>query len=451
MFRLIMRLSKGGAAQLRLLADRVLLAGTALWLAGAAVGLASAAAESSSPASSSVSSSATPIASAPAATAVANQSSGSLVIIGGALRPDNAEVWQKIVQLAGGKGAKIAVFPSASAKPEPAGQALVAILQRYGADAFMVPLSVKLAEPDYRQVARDPLWVKRVAQAGGVYFAGGDQGRITQALNTPEGKPTPMLDAVWQVYRKGGVIGGSSAGAAIMSSTMFYDAMPVLPTLKLGVEDGKQIAPGLGFIGDQVFIDQHLIIRGRFARMLPVMLKKKYQLGLGIDENTAMVVGQGGAVEIVGYKGAILLDLSQASGSQGPNGLQLANARISYLDRGDRYNWQTKVLTPAPDKQALDPAKPYNHTPRLATDILANSAVLDLLSDLIDSSQSQMTGLAFNPEDGIKPELGYEFRFSKVDGSKGFYSGANGGEAYTVFGVRLDVTPVQMAKPLYRK
>jgi cyanophycinase len=381
----------------------------------------------------------------------AGQNAGSLVIIGGALRPDNADVWQKIVQLAGGKGAKIAVFPSASAKPEKSGQALVEILQRYGAEPFMVPLAVKLAEPDYRQVARDPAWVKRVAEAGGVYFAGGDQGRITQALNTPDGKPTPLLDAVWQVYRKGGVIGGSSAGAAIMSSTMFYDAMPVLPTLKLGVEEGKQIAPGLGFIGDKVFVDQHLIIRGRFARMLPVMLKKHYQLGLGIDENTAMVVGPGGEVEIVGYKGAILLDLSQASGTQGENGLQLSNARISYLDRGDRFNLNSKVVTPAPDKQPLDPAKPYNTAPRLATDILANSAVLDLLSDLIDSSQNEMLGLAFGPDDSVKPQIGYEFRFSKVAGSKGYYSGANGGEAYTVLGVRLDVVPVQMALPLYRK
>lgn len=387
------------------------------------------------------------------AAATTSASKGNLVIIGGALRPDNAEVWQKIVQLAGGKGAKIAVFPSASANPERSGNALVDNLKRYGAEAFMVPVAVKLKEPDYRQAARDPVWVERVTAAGGVYFAGGDQGRITQAL-LADGAPTPILQAVWQVYKKGGVIAGSSAGAAIMSSTMFYDAMPVLPTLKFGVNDGKEIAPGLGFIGDQVFVDQHLIIRGRFARMLPVMLKKNYKLGLGIDENTAMVVSndaaRGQEVEIIGYKGAVLLDLAQATVDAKQAAFNVSNVRISYLDRGDKFNLTSKVVTPSADKKALDVAHPYNNAPRFSTDILGNTAVVDLMQDLIDSSQSQMTGIAFGAPDSEQPQLGFEFKFSKVVDSRGYFSSANGGEAYTVMNLRLDVRPIQITQPVYK-
>jgi cyanophycinase len=130
----------------------------------------------------------------------------------------------------------------------------------------------------------------------------------------------------------------------------------VLPTLKNGVADGKDIAPGLGFIGDDVFVDQHLLVRGRFARMLPAMLAKGYKLGLGIDENTAAVVTrkQDTAIQIIGYKGAILLDLA-GLGRRGAAGFQpIANARISYLDSGDRYEVGAKVFTPGEDKERIE-------------------------------------------------------------------------------------------------
>lgn len=218
------------------------------------------------------------------------QSTGSLVIIGGALRMDNAVVWQRIVQQAGGKGAKIAVIPAAAGSPEKSGAFAVESLNKNGAQAFLIPLSVKHAQFKPEDIVSNAAWLDKLKNASGVYFTGGDQGRIIQALVRPDGSRTAMLDAIWALYQRGGVIAGSSAGAAIMSTTMFYDAKPVLPTLKLGVTDGKEIAAGLGFIGPDVFIDQHLIIRGRFARMLPVMLKKNYRLGLGVDENTAMVV-----------------------------------------------------------------------------------------------------------------------------------------------------------------
>ncbi|MEW6165926.1 MAG: cyanophycinase, partial [Pseudomonadota bacterium] len=249
---------------------------------------------------------------APAQAAELPASKGSLVIIGGALRPDNAAVWERIVALAGGQGARIAVFASASANPEKAGSALVERLGKYGAKPFFVPVAVRLTGIDYQAAADDPEIAASVRAAGGAYFAGGDQARITRALRRPDGSNTLVLHALWDLYRRGGVIAGSSAGAAIMSSTMFGHPKPVLATLKLGLTDGQEITNGLGFIGNDVFIDQHLLVRGRFARMLPAMLQKGYKLGLGIDENTAMIVGPDRDVEVVGYKGALVVDLSSA-------------------------------------------------------------------------------------------------------------------------------------------
>jgi cyanophycinase len=373
---------------------------------------------------------------------------GSLVIIGGALRGDNAAVWERVVQLAGGKGARIAVFASASANPERAGKFLVDRFNHYGAKAFFVPVAVRLSGSDYTVAAEDPALAAAVRAAGGAYFAGGDQGRITRALRRPDGSNTRILDALWDMYRRGGVIAGSSAGAAIMSSTMFGYPKPVLTTLKLGLSDEDEIAPGLGFIGDDVFIDQHLLVRGRFARMLPAMLKKGYKIGLGIDENTAMVVGPSREVEVLGYRGALLVDLSQAQFKDGL--FNVSNARLSYLDNGDRFNLATRVFTPATDKAdgRVDPGKPYYREPLFSADILGNSTVVELMARLIDSDQPEAIGLSLDSPNGVQPDLGFEFRLSRTNDSVGYMSQLS--EAYSVYNVRLDIRPIVVQRPLYQ-
>jgi cyanophycinase len=373
---------------------------------------------------------------------------GSLVIIGGALRPDNAPVWERIVQLAGGKGARIAVFASASATPERTGKNLVARLNKYGANAFFVPVAVKLEGLDYQAAAEDPELAAAVRSAGGAFFAGGDQSRITRALRRPDGSNSAVLEALWQMYRSGGVIAGTSAGAAIMSSTMFGDPKTVLATLKLGVVEGSEITPGLGFIGDDVFVDQHLLVRGRFARMLPAMLKKGYKLGLGIDENTAMVVSSNRDVEVVGYKGALLVDLAGATAQEGA--FNVSNVRLSYLDNGDRFNIATHAFTPSPDKAdgKLDPAKPYYKEALFSADILGNSTVVDLMGKLIDSDQPEAIGLTLGSPNGVQPDLGFEFRFSRTGESVGYQSAST--EAYSVYNVRLDIRPILIRRPLYQ-
>jgi cyanophycinase len=373
---------------------------------------------------------------------------GSLVIAGGALRADNAPVWNKIVELAGGPGARIAVFPTASANPERSGRATAEILAGYGARPFVVPVSALLAGTDVRRAADDPQLAASVRAAGGAFFVGGDQGRITAALRHADGANSAVLDALWAMYRRGGVIAGTSAGAAIMSKTMFYEGRAPLPTLRDGVTDGRDIAPGLGFIGDDVFVDQHLLIRGRFARMLPAMLAKHYRLGLGIDENTAAVVAPDRSIAVIGYKGALLLDLGQASVDAAHAGFNVAGARISYLDSGDRYDPASGRFTPGPDKEHVDAADPSYRGPLFAPDILGNTAVVDLLMKLCDSDQVRATGIAFGDPAGAAPERGFEFTFTRTPESEGWTS--TRADTYSVYRVRMDVRPVRLALPLYR-
>jgi cyanophycinase len=376
------------------------------------------------------------------------QPKGSLVIIGGNLRPANAPVWERIIALAGGKGARIAVFPSAAAYPEKDGKNLVHRLNAYGAQAFFVPVAVKLSGSDYQAAADDPKLADLVRSANGAFFAGGDQSRITRALRHEDGSNTRVLDALWDMYRRGGVIAGSSAGAAIMSSTMFGRPRAVLATLKLGVEEGREITDGLGFIGDDVFVDQHLLVRGRFARMLPAMLKKGYKLGLGIDEDTAMVVLPNRDVEVVGYKGALVLDLSDATVHDGA--FNVSDVRVSYLDNGDRFNIATHEFTPSDDKAdgRLDPSRPYYREPLFSADILGNSTVVDLMSKLIDSDQPEAIGIALGSPNGVQPDLGFEFRFTRTAGSVGYGSAST--DAYSILNLRLDIRPILIRRPLYQ-
>ena len=373
---------------------------------------------------------------------------GSLVIAGGALRADNAPVWKKIVELAGGRGARIAVFPTAAGNPERSGRLTAEILASYGARPFVVPLAAGLAGTDARRAADDPQLAASVRSAGGAFFTGGDQGRITAALRHADGGNSAVLDALWDLYRRGGVIAGTSAGAAIMSKTMFYEGRAPLPTLRDGITDGRDIAPGLGFIGDEVFVDQHLLIRGRFARMLPAMLAKHYKLGLGIDENTAAVVAPDRSIAVIGYKGALLLDLGQASVDAARTGFNVTGARISYLDSGDRYDPASGRFTPGPDKERVDPADPSYRGPLFAADILGNTAVADLLMKLCDSDQARATGIAFGDPADAAADRGFEFTFTRTPESEGWTS--NRADTYSVYRVRMDVRPVKLALPLYR-
>ena len=375
--------------------------------------------------------------------AEASTAKGSLVIIGGNLRADNAEVWQRIVALAGGPAARIDVFPSAYAAPRAVGEAIVERFNHYGADAFLVPLAVKLENSDYQKVAEDAALAGEVRTAGGVFFVGGDQARITKALVRSDGSRSAMLDAVWDVYLHGGVVAGSSAGAAIMSSTMFYAPKTVFATLRAGVQEGHEIAPGLGFIGDDVFVDQHLLVRGRFARMIPAMLKKGYKLGLGIDENTAMVVDSKRRVEILGHKGALLIDLSHASTRQDSIGFNVSNVLISYLDRGDQYDLATRTFIPSEAKAGgkFDGPQEDLYHPVFSPDILSANAVVSLMEDLTNNRRSEGIGIAVGGPADLRPEMAFQFTFSKTADSVAYMSSS----AYSIFNMRLDIHPIELA------
>ena len=386
---------------------------------------------------------------------------GIAVPIGGALKYDNDEVWSRLVQLAGGKGARYAVFATGSGSPDKTAASIVEALNKHGAVAEHIPVAPKLKSPDYRQAVDDPALIAKVKTSAGVFFSGGAQERITTALYRADGKPTAMLEAIWEVFNKGGVVAGTSAGAAIMSTTMIRDAQDVLTVLKLGprgLREGHEIDRGLGFVGPDLFVDQHFLKRGRFGRMLPVMVRSGHKLGLGVDENTAAIV-RGDDVEIIGYKGALIADLSRAGTDKSLAEFNLRDARLTYLDRGDRYNLKTRIATPSAEKlkgKKLDPNdknfSPYFDTDMFYPDVLGDSVVSNLMANFIDNRQTEVIGLAFNATAATQNprDLGFEFRFRKGNDSVGYFTSSLGGEDYSVINIVLDIRPVRMSNPLYR-
>ena len=386
----------------------------------------------------------------PASSAARAQGTGALVLAGGAVRSDNTEVWERIVALAGGTGAPIAVLATASANPRGSAEGAVQALNRAGAQAFFVPAALLLKDTDYRQVVKDPQWVSRVRAAKGVFFTGGDQNRTMVALRQPDGSATPLLDAIWTVYRGGGVLGGTSAGTAIMSSTMFGGIEPLAALIE-GVGAAGVMVPGLGFLGKNLLVDQHFLVQGRWARLIPGMLAHGYRLGLGVDENTAAVITQGQHLEVIGYKGALLVDLAEAKarGTAGP--LEVDNVRLSYLARGDQYDLVARAFVPSAKKkqERLDPDSSAHRPIRFYTDLLANTAVVDWMQALISSTQTEALGLAFGAPTDPQPRLGFEFKLRKGPNSAAWDTGTAGGEDITVLNLYLDVRPVEMASPLF--
>ena len=399
-------------------------------------------------------------ASSPAAQAAVpsdNPIKGYAMAIGGALKNDNEEVWQRLVQLAGGKGARFVVFGTASEDPEASAKAIVDLLQRRGAVAEALPVAPKFAWVDLSKVVRDPALIAKVRNARGVFFTGGSQERIVDVL-LPGGKTTPMLDAIWDVYRKGGVVAGTSAGAAIMSAVMFRDAPNVIDVMKGKWSDGKQVDRGLGFVGPDLFVDQHFLRRGRVGRMIPLMMAKGYRLGLGVDENTAAII-HGDEVEVIGGRGALLVDLNDIKSDPTLGAFNVSGARLSYLDRGDHYNLKSHAVTPSAMKlrgDKLQPGapgfEPYYTEDRFDLDILGDSTLANAMAQLVDSVKNEVQGLAFDPR--AKPsdrlsDLGFHFRLYKAPDTMGWSSTEGGAEEYTVANVRLDVTPVRVPMPMF--
>jgi cyanophycinase len=219
---------------------------------------------------------------------------GALVIVGGAEdKEGDSLILQEFVALAGGAKADIAVMTVATQYPKEVGAEYVALFERLGAGRAQA-VSIR-----NRDDANDLQRVREFEGATGIYFTGGNQVRIISMIGGTE------TDAcLHQRHSVGVVLGGTSAGASVMSSVMIVEGQSETnPQVRL-----VEKAPGLGFI-DGVFIDQHFAQRGRIGRLLTAVAQQPAYLGVGIDEDTAIIVTDG-QFRVIGSSAVTVIDAS---------------------------------------------------------------------------------------------------------------------------------------------
>lgn len=299
-----------------------------------------------------------------------------LAIIGGRLEDDNDAIYNEMRRLAGGR---IIVFATASSVPEEVGAETVEVFRAHGLDAVLAGVYGAGA----LEAAQDAAIVDLVEDYGSVYFTGGDQALITGAL-APMGRESRVLKAIRKALRRGGLVAGSSAGAAIMSEVMFSGGTS-LEAAAYGVvgdadQPGMLLAPGLGFF-TRGMVDQHFIKRGRFGRMIVGMQEAGAKRGFGIDENTALFV-EGKTARVIGEYGAFVFDLSEAKTDHSQRLIE--NIGFSYADDGDSYDLEKGVLTPGPGKRPVTPRDITYHAPaRSLRNVFGAYTLYDLVARLV--------------------------------------------------------------------
>lgn len=251
-------------------------------------------------------------ASATATVAAETVADTRLVMIGGGDRPP--EALARLVAWAGGGSARVLVLPWASGEPKESCEAILEELKPHApGEASCGPHATLDAkgkaaplDADRKKAALDGL-----ARSTAVFFTGGDQARIMDVLADPE-----LFAAVKARFAAGVVFGGTSAGAAVMSARM------ITGEGDFTVIDGDkvEVRPGLGLL-EGAIVDQHFVKRQRQNRLFGLVLKHPEERGVGIDEDTALLVTGGRYAEVVGKGPVMLVD------AKGPDRLEITLLR----------------------------------------------------------------------------------------------------------------------------
>lgn len=260
---------------------------------------------------------------------------GNLIIIGGAEdKEKRCEILNSVIDRTKTQKGPLLVFSTASSIPSEVNEAYTKIFSGLGFNDF------KTIDIRDRKDAQDSYLVKELEMCGGVFFTGGDQLRITSIIGG-----SLLHNSLINEYKKGKLIAGTSAGASCLCSTMLVtgieEASPQKCTIKM--------APGLGFIND-VIIDQHFSQRGRIGRLLNAVAQNPHVLGIGIDEDTAIVLEGKSEFSVIG-KGAVsivegrYIRYTNVSELYPDEVLAIENAILHVVPAGYSFDLEERKLT----------------------------------------------------------------------------------------------------------
>ena len=260
-----------------------------------------------------------------------SENQGKLLIIGGAEdKEGDCKILREFLRCAGGTKAHIVIMTAATSLPGEVGDNYIRVFERLGAE------DVRVLDTQTPEDANNPEYLEAIEQATGIFFTGGDQARIISCL-----KDTKLDAAMHKRYSEGIIIGGTSAGAAMMPDMMIIEGdsetNPRVDVVAMG--------PGMGFLPG-VVIDQHFAQRGRLGRLVTALLLQPAVLGFGIDENTAILVS-GDELEVIGENAVTVIDESEKlhdniDGRLKDEGLAICGAKLHILPHGYRFNLKTR-------------------------------------------------------------------------------------------------------------
>ncbi|HLL04182.1 MAG TPA: cyanophycinase [Myxococcaceae bacterium] len=266
---------------------------------------------------------------------------GDLLVIGGHENKE-ADEEKAILKQAANKvkdaNGRLVVLTVASMEPEPLADTYRKVFHRLGVKHVTV-LDIRGREEAY---SADN--IKKLEDASVLFFTGGDQLRITSQMGG-----SPLLERIFELHDQGVAIVGTSAGAAAMSETMLIAG----PTNESRLT-GLSMAPGLGLL-EGVIVDSHFAERGRFGRLMGAVAQNPHNLGLGIDEDTAIHVTNDEEFTVLGSGAVYVIDgtgvrYTTLSDRQSEGILTIHDARVHMLGRGDRFNLKQRrpVVPSAP-------------------------------------------------------------------------------------------------------
>lgn len=269
---------------------------------------------------------------------------GHLVIIGGAEDKYNERrILHKFIAAAGGLDASILIVPVASDYPEFSADVYTQTFRNLGLQR------VKVLRATSRQAVIDADSEELLADVTGVFISGGDQMRLVSILGGTEF--ARLLEE--RVRQSPLVLAGSSAGAAGMSATMIVRGDSASHPSKNTV----RLSPGLGILRN-IIIDQHFTERGRLSRLITAVSYNPRQLGLGIDENTAVIISNDGTLEVHGHGTVTIVDGSRITYNdiaevEDGQPFAVAGVQLHILRDGLRYDITRRAPVPVTEEFLL--------------------------------------------------------------------------------------------------
>src|SRR5688500_14713603 len=259
---------------------------------------------------------------------------GYIVPIGGAENKENdRRILRRFVEVSGGEDADIVVIPTAS-KMHETGPRYESLFRELGADR------VTGMDFDTRRDCQEPGRLRRLEEATGIFFTGGNQLRLTTLLGG-----TPVAKLIRRRNASGVTVGGTSAGASILSEHMiaFGDEGSSV------ISGSVRLAPGLG-LTNRFVIDQHFRERDRFGRLLTALAYNPFAVGVGLDEDTAAFIGPSNLLEVEGTGGVTVVDAADVTYSSMDSiaegqPLCMLGLKVHLLVAGATFNLHSRVAS----------------------------------------------------------------------------------------------------------